>query len=131
MKFTSRLHNDVSYSSVSWQESSAVQGARFAIRKVSLSQRIELTKSVRELALRHEFLKAGDVADQLEATLADLLVKRLYLEWGLAEVRGFTIDGQPATVELLIEKGPEGLTDEIMSSIRAEIGLSEEQRKNS
>ena len=131
MKFTSRLHNDVSYSSVSWQESSVVQGVRFAIRKVSLSQRIELTKSVRELALRNEFLKAGDVADQLEATLADLLVKRLYLEWGLAEVRGFTIDGQPATVELLIEKGPEGLTDEIMSSIRAEIGLSEEQRKNS
>lgn len=131
MKFTSPLHKEVSYSSVFWHESRTVQGVRYAIRRVSLLQRLELTKSVKELLLRHEFLMAGDASDGLEATLADLLVRRLYLEWGLAEIRGFTIDGRPPSVELLIEKGPEALSNEITSAIQAELGLSEEERKNS
>ena len=51
-------------------------GVHYAIRRVSLSQRIELTKRARELSLRHEFLKAGDAPDQLEASLADLLIRK-------------------------------------------------------
>jgi hypothetical protein len=52
------------------------------------------------------------------------------VEWGLAELEGLSIDGQAATVELLIDKGPEELVDEIVSALQAEIGLSEEERKN-
>ena len=104
---------------------------RFGIRRLSLAQRIELTKQARELALQHEFLKAGEPSEQLEATLADLLVRKLYLEWGVAELEGLRIDGQPGTVEMLIEKGPEQLSDEIIEAIRAEVGLSEQERKNS
>lgn len=118
------------YATVSWHESRVLPGVRYGIRKISLAQRIDLTTRARELMRKHEFLKAGDSADQLEASLADLLTRRLYLEWGLAEVKDLTIDGQPATVESLIEKGPEALSKEIVSAIEAEISLSEEERKN-
>ncbi|MGH9622868.1 MAG: hypothetical protein ACRD4G_00845 [Bryobacteraceae bacterium] len=63
--------------------------------------------------------------------MGDLLVERLYLEWGLAEIEGLAIDGTSATPALLIEKGPEPLTREILASIQAELGLSEDERKNS
>jgi hypothetical protein len=131
MKLPSRLHRQQGYSSLLRYESKVMQGVKYAIRRVSLSQRIELTKKARELSIRHEFLRAGDAADQLEASLADLLVRRLYLEWGLAELSGLRMDGQRATVELLIEKGPEPLSEEIIAAIRAQLGLSEEERKNS
>jgi hypothetical protein len=130
MKLTSPLPSEVSYASLSWHSSKRIEGVRFAIRRVSLAQRLELNKRVRELTLRHEFLKAGPAADQLEAAWADLLVRKLYVEWGLARLEGLSIDGDTATVELLIDKGPEELVDEIVSAIQEETGLSEEERKN-
>ena len=130
MKLTSPSPSEVSYSSLSWRRSKTIEGVRFAIRRVSLTQRLELNKRVRELTLQHEFLKAGPAADQLEATWADLLVRKLYLEWGLAGLEGLSIDGEAASVELLIDKGPEELVDEIVSALQEEIGLSEEERKN-
>lgn len=130
MNFTSLLHRSHGYSSLIWRDSQAVAGIRYAVRRISLQQRIELTQKIRELALRHEFLNAGNSADQLEATLSDLLVQKLYLEWGLAEIQGLNIDGKPGTIELLIKKGPEALTDEIVTTVRAELTLSEDERKN-
>jgi hypothetical protein len=120
----------VNYSSLSWHDSKTIKGVRFAIRRVSLAQRLDLNKRVRELTLRHEFLKAGPAADQLEAAWADLLVRKLYIEWGLAGLEGLSIDGESATLELLIDKGPEELADEVVSAIQEETGLSEEERKN-
>jgi hypothetical protein len=130
MRFPSRSRKKSSYASLLWYESKTVQGVRYAIRRVSLSQRIELTKRARELSMRNEFLKAGDAPEQLEASLADLLVRRLYIEWGLAELTGLSVDEEPATVEVLIDKGPEALADEIISAIREQLSLSEEERKN-
>jgi hypothetical protein len=131
MRFTSLLRKTANYQSVIWHESTAVKGVQFATRRVSLAQRIELTHKARELSLKYEFMKAGEPSDQVEASLADLLVRRLYLEWGLVELRGLTIDGQRSTSEALIEKGPEPLSDEIINTIRAELELSEEEIKNS
>ena len=131
MKLPSRLRKQSRYSSLLRLESKTMPGVNYAIRCVSLSQRIQLTKKVRELAIRYEFLQAGNTPDQLEASLADLLVRRLYLEWGLADISGLTIDEQPATVDVFIENGPEALSDEVIAAIRAELGLSEEERKNS
>jgi hypothetical protein len=130
MKLTSPSPKEVSYSSLSWHESKTVEGVRFAIRRVSLAQRLQLNQRVRELTLQHEFLKAGPTTDQLEAAWADLLVRKLYVEWGLAGLEGLSIDGDTATVELLIDKGPEALVEEVVSAIQDEIGLSEEERKN-
>ena len=130
MRFPSRSRKKSSYASVLWYESETVQGVRYAIRRVSLLQRIELTRRARELSIRNEFLKAGDSTEQLEASLADLLVRRLYIEWGLAELTGLRVDGKPATPGVLIDKGPEGLADEIISAIRGQLQLSEDERKN-
>jgi hypothetical protein len=105
-------------------------GVRFAIRKISLRQRIELNHRVKELTIKYDFLRAGDTADQLEAALSDLLVAKLYLEWGLAEIEGLSIDGQKATSDLLIAHGPESLTDEVARLIQAESELPDDERKN-
>lgn len=131
MRFQLPLHNQNRYSTVHWHESQVLPGVHYGIRKISLGQRFELTSRARELTRQHEFLRAGDAPDQLEASLADLLTRKLYLEWGLAGIRDLTIDGQAATTELLIEKGPESLSNEIVAAIQAELSLSEEERKNS
>jgi hypothetical protein len=130
MKFTLPLRKGTLYCPLVWRKSEVFPGVEYAIRRVSLGQRIELTKAVRELALRNEFLKAAEIPDQMEAALADLLIKKLYLQWGLVEIRGLTIDGKPATPERLVDGGPEALADEIVSGIRAELELSTEERKN-
>jgi hypothetical protein len=54
----------------------------------------------------------------------------VYVSWGLAGVEGLEIDGQPASVDLLLEAGPESLVSEALALIRREAGLSEEERKN-
>jgi hypothetical protein len=131
MKLSSLLRKRKGYSSLSWHESQTVKGVRFATRRISLAQRIELTRRAQELTLRYEFLKSGNTSDQLEAALSDLLVRKLYLEWGLVQLEGLAVDRQPASAELLIEKGPEELSDEIIAVLQGEIGLSEEERKNS
>ena len=63
--------------------------------------------------------------------MSDLLANKLYLEWGLTRLDGLLIDGRAATTELLIEKGPSELADEIIEVIRSGIGLSDDERKNS
>lgn len=131
MRFISRLHRPHDHQSLLWFQSAAAPGVRYAIRRISLGQRLELTKRARELALRHEFLNAGDKGEQLQASFGDLLVERLYLEWGLAEIDGLRIDGERASIAALIEKGPEALSREILASIQTELSLSDEERKNS
>lgn len=81
--------------------------------------------------MHYEFLKTGDAESQLEAALSDLLVAKLYLEWGLAEIEGLSIDGKKATVSTLIISGPEDLADEIVRQIQAESVLTADERKNS
>ena len=119
------------YVSTLWKVSKSVPGVRYCVRRASLKQRIELIQRARELSLRTEFLNAGSSSDQLEATLADLHVQQLYLEWGLVDIAGFTIDGQKPGVHMLIEKGPETLAKEIVEAIQTELSLSESERKNS
>ena len=130
-RFTSPLHKQIEYSSVVWRNSDTYKNVRYAVRKMSLAQRIELTERIQTLSSKYEFLKAGDALEKAEAHLADLLVRKLYLEWGLAVLEGLIIDGEKSSVELLIEKGPEPLCEEIITSIRAELELSEAERKNS
>src|SRR5436309_2018666 len=119
------------YTSLKWLNSQSMPGVSFAIRRISLSQRIELTRAVRDLLHQHDFLRAGDAQDQVSAALAELTVSKLYIDWGLAEISGLQIDGHAATTQTLLEKGPEGLAQEIAESVRSELGLSEEERKNS
>lgn len=131
MRSILRSRREVTYKSVGWHDSRALPGVRFAVRHVSVGQRLELTRRAHELALKNEFLRAGNPADQLEGALADLLVRRMYLEWGLYAVHGLRIDGQIASVSDVIEKAPEPFAEEILDVLRDGLGLTEEERKNS
>ncbi len=131
MKSLLLSRKETDYASVVWHQSRCLERVSFAIRRPSLGQRIELTGRVRELTLKHDFLKAGDASDQIEAALSELLVHKLYVEWGLAEIQGLKIDGNPADPVMLIERGPEELMNEIVTAIKAECGLTEDERKNS
>jgi hypothetical protein len=98
---------------------------------MSFERRTELTKRIRELARKMEFLEAGnDTNDKIESALLATEVDRLYLLWGLTKVQGLELDGQPATPELLAAVGPEDLCREVLEAIKAECGLSEAERKN-
>ncbi len=131
MKSPSPLDNPGQYESVARVASETAPGVRFAIRRLSFGGRIELMKMIREVGGKIERLEAGEaLEDKIEAAILAAEVDRLYLEWGLAEVDGLVVDGQPATTALLIEKGPLELANEIASRVKAECGLTEEERKN-
>jgi hypothetical protein len=119
------------YQSSVERESKIYPGVRFRVARMSLGRRIELGERVRELSAKGGFLRASsDTGDQVEAALLDREVERLYIEWGLLQVEGLDIDGAPADAATVVSRGPEELTREVLEAIRAELGLSESERKN-
>ena len=119
------------YESVFWCDAKARAGVRYAIARISFGRRIELARKVREIARKTAFLEAGtDVRERLEAAVIGAEVDQVYLETGLLDIEGLTIDGDNATPASFIERGPIELASEILSKIKAELGLSEAERKN-
>lgn len=120
------------YESTITVESKVLPGVRVTVRRMSFGRRLELTRQVKQLLSRLEFLAAGETsaAEEVEAALAASEIDRVYVGWGLAGVEGLEIDGRPATAELLLDAGPESLVSEALALIRREAGLSEEERKN-
>jgi hypothetical protein len=101
------------------------------VARISVARRIELARRIREIGRNVEFLEAGqDPREKLEAAVLAAEIDRIYLEWGLEEMQGLSIDGEAATPAALIEKGPLELAKEILAQIKRECGLSEDQRKN-
>jgi hypothetical protein len=119
------------YESVEWFDSDAIPGVRFAVARMSFGRRVELVRRLREIGRKAEFLEAGtDAREKLDGAVLAGDVDRAYLEWGLAAVEGLSVDGEIATVEGLIDKGPVTLALEILNKVKAECGLSEDERKN-
>jgi hypothetical protein len=111
--------------------SEARPGVEFAIARMTFGRRIELMRQVRDLAARLEYFEAGrDAKNDMEASLLGAEIDRLYVRWGLEEIRGLEIDGVTATTQSLIECGPEELFTEALATIKAECGLTENERKN-
>ncbi len=107
-------------------------GVEYTIQRMSLGRRIDLGKRVRQTGLKAEFLQAGDsLRDRVEVGILQNEIDRLYLEWALMSVTGLRIDGEEAGPPLVIERGPESLTREILTEIKRELDLTEEERKNS
>ncbi|HZU28680.1 MAG TPA: hypothetical protein VFA04_24355 [Bryobacteraceae bacterium] len=112
-------------------EAQTVPGVQFAVRRMSLGRRNELIRRVRELSRQAEFHAAGDsTEDRLQAAAMALEIESTYIRWGLIWMEGLTIDGAPATTDLLISDGPEGLAREIAAAVKAQCALSESERKN-
>ena len=106
-------------------------GVEFVIARMTFGRRLELMRRVRDLATRIEYFEAGhDAKNGMESSLLSAEVDRLYLLWGLEEVKGLELDGAPATAERLIDAGPEELFVEALTAVKAECGLSETERKN-
>ncbi|HEX4231185.1 MAG TPA: hypothetical protein VHZ07_21090 [Bryobacteraceae bacterium] len=130
MSFISHSPKAIDYSSVRWYESSTIPGVSFAIRRISLQQRMDLTKRIRELSLRDEFLKAGTPTEQLNAAENELAVRKALIGWGLSNVARLSLDGEPATADTIVEKAPEEFANEIITAISGELGLSDAEIKN-
>jgi len=131
MKSWLRLGEAMNYESRSRVGSKLRPEVTFTLRRMSVERRVDLTRRLRELLQKIEFLESGsDPRESMEAALVAAEVNQIYLSWGLAEIEGLEIDGQGATPESLIAAGPEDLCREIIAAIRAECGLSEAERKN-
>ena len=121
----------MSYDSVVTVDSHSAPGVSFTVIRMSFERRVELMRRVRELARRMEFLQAGSApGEQMDAALLQAEIDRLYVLWGLRGVNGLDLDGVQATPESLAAAGPEELFREALAAVRAETGLTEEQRKN-
>jgi hypothetical protein len=119
------------YRSELWCDADGWPGVRYRIARISVARRIELARRIREIGRGLEFFEAGaEAQEKLEAAVLAAEIDRAYLEWGLEEVEGLTIDGELASPAGLIEKGPLELAAEILSRIKRECGLSEDERKN-
>jgi len=119
------------YRSTIAKMSETMAGVSFTIRRMSYGRRAELLRHLREAGKKVEYLEAGDtLADKVEANLAGAAIDSIYLRWGLESVSGLTIDGEDATAETLLDRGPEAFSREVIAAIKAECGLSKEERKN-
>jgi len=119
------------YNSVITIDSKAAPGVRFAIHRISFGRRMELSRRVREISRKAEFLEAGtELHEKIEANILAQEIDVMYLHWGLASIEGLMIDGEPATAAKLLEKGPEEVAREVVSAIKEQCGLSEAERKN-
>lgn len=124
-------HSGREWESRVWFDAEAVAGVRYEIVRVSFGRRIELARRIREIGRRMEYLEAGtDERETLEATVLSAEIDRAYLEWGLVSVEGLQIDGEAATPEALVDRGPVELSVEILGRIKSECGMSEDERKN-
>lgn len=131
MKLPSHSPNVACYQSSLELKSGRYPGVTYQILRPSFTRRLELTQRISELVLRLEFHEAGaDLQDRCSAVRLKVELDILLLEWGLLELDGLSIDGEPANLELLLKRGPEDLTREIADRIRQECGLTEEERKN-
>ncbi len=131
MRFTLRSLKPVAYESVIRERSQAIPGVSFTIRRMSLARRIELAEAIRDLSQELDFQRAGTTPQERVAAAAlAATIDREYLRWGLVAVSGLRIDGAEPAADNLYFAGPENLLREIVTRIKAECGLSDDERKN-
>ena len=119
------------HASTATYDSEKYAGVRFTVGRMSFARRIELVKRIREIGRQAEYLDAGgDTREKLEAAVLAAEIDRMYLEWGLIAIEGLSIDGEAATAEAVIERGPMDLAAEILAKIKAECWLTDDERKN-
>jgi hypothetical protein len=124
-------NGSVHYDSLVSIDSKAAPGVRFAIYRISFGRRMELSRRVREISRKAEFLAAGtELNEKIEANILAQEIDAMYLQWGLVKIDGLIIDGEAATAVQLLEKGPENLAHEIVGAIKEQCGLAEAERKN-
>src|ERR1700733_6188452 len=88
----------VRYESIVSLDSKAAPGVRFAIHRISFGRRMELSRRVREISRKAEFLEAStELHEKIEANILAQEIDAMYVHWGLVSIEGLIIDGEPAT----------------------------------
>ncbi|MBV6430872.1 MAG: hypothetical protein IANPNBLG_00992 [Bryobacteraceae bacterium] len=119
------------YSSTLQHESRSIPGVTFTLERLSFGKRLELLRRVHALAGKLEFCAASEtVASQFEAAILEKSIQQIYLECCLVQVQGLLIDGEAASVDILLQRGPGSLVEEIATTIQGQMTLSAEERKN-
>src|SRR2546425_10917686 len=92
-------------------ESLAIPGVKFRLRRVSFGRRLELARVLgdRLEAIEKLALEPESPARAAQTALLAAEIDAGHLRWGLAAIEGLQIDGAPATVDSLIEAGPQAL----------------------
>jgi hypothetical protein len=120
-----------SYESVVVIRSKAMPAVTFVINRISFGRRMDLSRRAREITKKAEFLDASSqLQDKIDASILAQEVDAMYLAWGLVSIEGLSIDGEAATGERLLERGPDEVTREIVGAIKEQCGLSDAERKN-
>ena len=120
------------YTSFEIDKSSVAPGVSYTVAKISFGRRVELTRRIRELAARKEFLEAGEHPNEkMDAALLASEIDRIYLLWGLTggHGSGFGWAARQSGVTCG-ESGPEELFREALAAVKHQCGLSEAERKN-
>lgn len=121
----------VLYASETELASNSYPGVRFVLRRCSVARRLALIERLAGHASRFEALKASErIDDRAQAEALRLQMDYEYLDWGLLRVSGLLVDGEIPSAQALFDRGPERLVHEIISRIREECELSEDERKN-
>lgn len=134
-RFTSHLDDvpvkPVAYESVVWRESTQWPGVRFQLLRMSLMRRHRLMQELKNSVPEEAFHRAqGGVGNDISAVELQARIDERVIRTALLSIEGLDIDGSAATVDSLIESGPEGLAREIAEAIADESSLGAEQRKN-
>jgi hypothetical protein len=98
---------------------------------MSLLRRHRLMLQLKQLAAERAFHAAGNgVWDEISCAELHARIQTTAIRCGLAELEGLSIDGQLASIESLLERGPESLCTEIAEAIADENTVSSDERKN-
>ena len=122
--------------SFSWRSaeeyrSTKYPGVKYRVVKMSMGRRIDLTRRVKDMMKKLEFLNAGSSTnDKVDAAILAGEMDRLYWDFGLEAIEGLDINGEQTSLNGQFEKGPEDLSREILMRIKQNIQLSQDEQKN-
>ena len=119
----------VNYGSTVRRESAHHPGVTFVVHRMSFGRRIELMKTIRDASAKADFHAAAPQADKMLVGVLTAEIDHIYVRWGLREIEGLVIDGEPATPETLSTLGPENLFLEALTAVKEVCGLSEPEKK--
>lgn len=127
-----RTNAPVMYESAVWRQSRAWPGVQFQVLRMSLIRRHRLMQELKSLASEEAFHRAApqEAGSEISAAELQTRIDEMVIRTALLGIKGLSINGQPATVESLIDSGPESLAREIAEAIAEESFLNEDERKN-
>ncbi|HZT34214.1 MAG TPA: hypothetical protein VFA33_30260 [Bryobacteraceae bacterium] len=114
----------MTYESTITVKAKSAPGVTLLVNRMSFARRLELMRRIRRLAHEAQLPETADEAEEkMDAALLAFELDRIYVTWGVREVRGLEIDGAPATPQTLADAGPEALFREALATVKASGGL--------